>query len=66
MQTWLDAEQAIATGQSYRIGNRELTRADLTQVRNQMEYWAEKLAEADAAEKHSGRNRAYRVLIRDL
>ena len=48
LNTWLAAEEAIATGQSYQIGSRMLTRADLKQVREEMEYWAGKLAEAEA------------------
>lgn len=66
LNTWLAAEEAIATGQSYQIGTRMLTRADLKQVREQMEYWAGKLSEADAEEKRGGRNRGYRAVIRDL
>lgn len=63
---WLEAERAIATGQSYQIGTRMLTRADLKAVREELEYWAGKLAEADAEEKCGGRNRAYRFVPRDL
>lgn len=66
LNTWLSAEEAIATGQSYQIGTRMLTRADLKQVREQLEYWGGKLAEAEAEEKQGGRNRAYRALIRDV
>lgn len=66
LQTWLDAEEAVATGQSYQIGTRMLTRADLKQIREQMEYWAGKLAEAEAEEKCGGRNREYRFVPRDL
>lgn len=44
LNTWLAAEEAIATGQSYQIGSRMLTRADLKRVREEMEYWAGKLA----------------------
>ena len=66
LNTWLAAEEAVATGQSYQIGNRMLTRADLKQIREQMEYWAGKLAEAEAEEKNGGRNRAYRAVIRDV
>lgn len=40
LNTWMKAEEAIATGQSYQIGSRMLTRADLKQVREEMEYWA--------------------------
>lgn len=66
LKTWLAAEEAIATGQSYQIGSRLLTRADLKQVREEMEYWGKKLAEAEAEEKTGGRNRAYRAVIRDV
>ena len=65
LQTWLDAEEAVATGQSYQIGTRMLTRADLKQIREQMEYWAGKLAEAEAAEQRGGRNRIYQFVPRD-
>ncbi len=43
-----------------------LTRADLKAVREEMEYWAGRLAEAEAAENGGGRNRVYRVVPRDL
>ena len=66
LNTWLAAEEAIATGQSYQIGSRMLTRADLKRVREEMEYWAGKLAEAEAEDKHGGRNRAYRAVARDV
>ena len=66
LQTWMDAEEAVATGQSYQIGTRMLTRADLKQIREQMEYWGRRLAEAEAEEKCRGRNRAYRFVPRDL
>ena len=66
LNTWLAAEEAVTTGQSYQIGSRMLTRADLKQIRNEMEYWAEKLAHAEAEEKTGGRNRAYRAVIRDV
>lgn len=66
LQIWLDAEAAIATGQSYQIENRSLTRADLKQVRSQIEYWAGRLAECENEERQGGRNRAYRFVPRDL
>jgi hypothetical protein len=66
MQTWLAAEERIATGQSYQIGSKLLTRADLQYVRKEMEYWAQKLAEAEAEEKTGGRNRVYHIVPRDV
>ena len=32
LQLWLDAEEAISKGQAYAIGDRSLTRANLTEV----------------------------------
>lgn len=66
LNLWLDAEEKVATGQSYQIGNRMLTRADLKQIRDQMEYWAGKLQEAEAESRTGGRNRVYRGVSRDL
>ena len=66
VKTWLEAEEAIATGQSYQIGTRMLTRADLKYVREELEYWAGKLAEAEAEEQCGGRIRAYRFIPRDV
>lgn len=66
LETWLRAEEAVATGQSYQIGSRMLTRADLKQIREQMEYWATKLGEAESEQSAGGRNRVYHVVPRDL
>lgn len=39
LQNWLDADMAVATSQAYSIGGRSLTRADSTDIRNQISYW---------------------------
>lgn len=44
---YLDAEKVVLTGQSYTIGGRSLTRANLTEIRKGVDYWAEKLDEAE-------------------
>ena len=66
LQTWLAAEEAVATGQSYQIGSRMLSRADLKAIREELEFWGEKLATAEAEERYGGRNRAFRIVPRDL
>lgn len=66
LKTWLAAEESVATGQSYQIGSRMLTRADLKQIREELEYWAGKLAEAEAEERNGGRNRVFRGVLRDV
>ena len=65
LNTWLAAEEAIATGQSYQLGTRMLTRANLSAVRSEIEYWAGKLAEAEAAEQRGGRNRIFQFVPLD-
>jgi len=39
LQTWLDAEDRVASGQAYTIGTRSLTRADLGDIRETITYW---------------------------
>lgn len=66
LNTWLAAEEAVATGQSYQMGTRMLTRADLKQIREEMEYWANQLAIVESEEKQNGRNRLYHFVPRDV
>lgn len=66
LKIWLAAEEAIATGQRYQIDDRSLTRADLYDVRKELEYWAGKLAEAEAEEQGGGYIRAYHIVPRDV
>ena len=66
LRIWLEAEEAIATGQSYQIEDRRLTRADLYDVRKELEYWAGKLAEAESEEQNGGYIRAYHFVPRDI
>jgi len=39
LQLWLDAEEAISKGQSYAIGDRSLTRANLPDVIERIGYY---------------------------
>lgn len=66
LDIWLEAETQIATGQSYQIGSRMLTRADLASVRKQIDYWNNKVEQAEAVEQNHGRNRTYHFVYRDL
>lgn len=66
LKIWLDAEAAIASGQSYTIDNRRLERANLSQVREQIKFWQKELAKAEARESGRGRRRVTRVVPRDL
>ena len=66
LQIWLDAEAAIASGQSYSIDNRSLTRANLAQVRDQIKFWRSELNKAEAVNSGRSRRRITRIVPRDL
>lgn len=66
LEAWLGAEIAVTTGQSYTIGSRTLTRASLAEIRNQIEYWNNKVTKEENTAKRNGRNRVIRVVPRDL
>jgi len=66
LNVWLEAEMAVATGQSYTIGSRSLTRANLTEIRNAITYWKNWVDKLETAEKQGGRNKIKRVVPRDL
>lgn len=62
LEMWLNAEDAVATGQSYTIGTRSLTRASLAEIRKQIDYWSSKVNELKAG----GGIRLARPWVRDL
>ena len=39
LASWLAADTAVATGQSYSISGRALTRADALEIRNNIKFW---------------------------
>ncbi len=65
LEMWLDAEAALATSQSYKIGSRELRRADLPEVRKQIEFWEDKYNRVTNSSNASGR-KVKRFVPRDL
>lgn len=66
LELWLKAEEEIATSQSYTIGTRTLTRANLKEVRDQIKFWQGKVDGLEKAAAGKGRNRAYRAIPRDF
>jgi hypothetical protein len=63
LNTWLKAELAVAAGQSYRIGSQEVTRANLMQIRERVNFWRREVERLQ-----SGRSgiRVIRGVPRDL
>lgn len=39
LASWLAADTAVATGQSYSIGGRSLTRANAKEIRDNIVFW---------------------------
>ena len=64
LETWLETEVAI--NQAYTIGGKSFTRADLGEIRRQIEYWSNKVSALENVAKNKGRNRVYRIVPRDL
>ena len=57
LQIWVEAQKAVATGQSYKIGTRSLTRASLSDIFKMIRYWQNVIDELEA-----GVGRGARVL----
>lgn len=64
LEAWLKAELAVSTGQAYKIGSRQLTRADLSQIREQIKFWRNEVARLETGKRRS--RRVIRVVPRDL
>ena len=66
LDAWLTAELEVTIHQSYTIGSRSLTKANLSEIRQQIEYWRNQVARLENIEKRGGRNRVFRAVPRDL
>lgn len=66
LDAWLEAEIAVTNAQSYTIGSRIMTKADLKEIRKTIEFWENKVAELENIARNGGRNRAKRFVPRDL
>ena len=66
LSAWLEAELEVTTHQSYTIGSRSLTKADLADIRQQIEFWKNEVARLENVENRGGRNRVFRVVTRYL
>lgn len=61
---WIEAEKAVASGQSYKIGTRSLERANLGEIAERIKFWRNEL---ETLENGKGRGaRVLRAVPRDL
>jgi len=66
LDEWLTAELEVTTHQSYSIGSRTLTMADLPAINKTIVFWENKVAKLENVANRGGRNRVLRVVPRDL
>ena len=64
LNAYLEADLALATGKSYRIGSRNLTRIDVQEVKERIQFWSNEVERLEAGRKKG--ISAYRAVIRDL
>ena len=63
LQSWLDADLALATGKSYQMGTQNLTRANAAEVKERIEYWKKNL---ELAQNGGRKRKIYGVIPRDI
>lgn len=63
LDRWLEAEIAVTTGQSYKIGTRSLTRADMKAIRAAQQFWQNEIAKIESGRRGA---RVMRAVPRDL
>ena len=66
LDAWLTAELEVTTHQSYTSGSRSLTKANLSEIRKQIQFWENEVARLENISKRGGRNRVFRAVPRDL
>ena len=64
LDAYLEADLALATGKSYKIGSRSLTRADLSEIKERIQFWSNEVERLEAGRKKG--IRAFRAVPRDL
>jgi len=62
LAAYLAAETAALSGQSYRIGDRMLTRADLAEIRAGLDVWQARIVELANSTTVTGRTRARTIV----
>ena len=66
LHTGTETRKPTAHIQSYTIGSRSLTKADLSEIGERIKYWTNEVSRLENIEARGGRNRVFRVVPRDL
>lgn len=57
LDLWLEAEAKVAGGQSYTIGDRTMTRADLSEIRSQIRFWEGRVEQLERRQSNRSKTR---------
>lgn len=67
LDMYYEAEEAILGGaQSYKMGTRELTRAQLSNIKDMIAYLEKEIAAEQSKQSGKGRNRTFGIIPRDF
>jgi len=66
LSSYYEAEISVLTNQSYKIGSRELTRADLDVIKTTIEKLENAVEELESMATGKGKRKSYRITPRDL
>ena len=66
LNAYYDAELAVLSGQSYTLGSKTLTRANLAEIRRAIRDLESLVFELESVESGRGSRKAFRVTPRDL
>lgn len=66
LNTYYEAELAVLSGQSYSIGSRTLTRANLKDIKDTIQYLEKLVDELESAAAGKGRRKVFGIIPRDF
>ena len=67
LEQYYEAEEAILSGaQSYKVGSRSLTRANLNEIADMIKYLENRVAAEQSASNGKGRNKVTGIVPRDF
>ncbi|MGL4944705.1 MAG: DUF6148 family protein [Fusobacteriaceae bacterium] len=64
LRKWVEADQKVSLGQSYRIGTRELSRVNAKEIRESIKFWSGYVKRLETGRKKGAR--AKRIIPRDI
>lgn len=65
LKLWMDAEDKVSAGQSYTIGTRSLSYANLGSIRDNIKFWNTKVKQLERKRKGKGTARIRNVIPTD-